>query len=115
MMQKMFAWVLGLSLLAGADTVIKFERGKFGKTVKGAIVRGTVEKFWVGAGRGQKMTVKIKSLENNAVFRVVGDGGTLSPEEATHWTGTLPIQGDYLIEVGATRGNASFDLTVEIR
>ena len=100
---------------AAADTTIKFDRGKFAKTVHGAVVRGTREKFWVGAGQGQKMTVKITSLENNAVFQVVGDGGPLSPEEQTHWSGKLPIKGDYLIEVGPTRGNATFDLTVEIR
>ena len=109
--------VFGLSLLssAGADTTIHFDRGKFSKTVHGAVVRGTSEKFWVGAGKGQKMTVKITSVENNAVFQVVGDGGELSKPEQTQWSGTLPIKGDYLIEVGPTRGNATFDLTVEIR
>lgn len=112
---KTLSLVLALFLVAGADTQIKFDRGKFAKTVQGAVVRGTTEKYWVGAGKGQKMTVKIKSLENNAVFIVVGDGGQLSGDEQTNWTGTLPIKGDYLIEVSGTRGNASYDLTVEIR
>ncbi|MBS2034505.1 hypothetical protein JST97_05945 [bacterium] len=117
MKNRLFGFGLGLSLLssAGADTTIHFDRGKFSKTVHGAVVRGTTEKFWVGAGKGQKMTVRIRSLENNAVFQVVGDGGELSKPEQTQWSGTLPIKGDYLIEVGPTRGNATFDLTVEIR
>lgn len=112
---KTLLLVLTLLLVAGADTQIKFDRGKVAKTVHGAVVRGNVEKYWVGAGKGQKITVKIKSLESNAVFTVVGDGGSLSPEEQTTWSGTIPMNGDYLIEVAPTRGNATFDLTVEIR
>ena len=107
--------VLLFTAVATADTEIKFARGKFGTTVHGAVVRGTSEKYWVGAGKGQKMTVKISSLEDNAVFRVVGDGGSLSEDEETAWSGRLPIKGDYLIEVSPTRGNATFDLTVDIR
>ena len=117
-MRKFLLHLLTGALLAGfagADTTIKFERGKFAKTVHGSVLRGTREKFWVGAGKGQKMTVKITSLEDNAVFQVVGDGGSLSPEEQKSWSATLPMKGDYLIEVGPTRGNATFDLTVEIR
>jgi hypothetical protein len=100
---------------AMADTTLQFDKGKFAKTVHGSVLRGSREKFWVGAGKGQKIKVTITSLEDNAVFRVVGDGGSLSPEEQTHWSGTLPVKGEYLIEVGPTRGNATFDLTVEIR
>ena len=108
--------LMGLLLgSAGADTDIRFDRGKFSKTVHGSALRGSREKFWVGAGKGQKMSVKITSLEDNAVFQVVGDGGALSKPEQRQWSGTLPIKGDYLIEVGPTRGNATFDLTVEIR
>jgi hypothetical protein len=36
-------------------------------------------------------------------------------DDGRTWTGTLPIKGDSLIEVSGTRGNASYDLTVEIR
>jgi len=96
---------------AGADTEIRFDRGKFSKTVHGAAVRGTTERYKLGAAKGQKMTVKITSLEKNAVFEVLG----LSKPEQTQWSGTLPKSGDYVIEVGGTRGNATFDLTVEIR
>ena len=117
-MKKLATLLLGIALMAtvaGADTTIKFDRGKFGKTVHGTCARGEVSKFWVGAGKGQKMTVKINSAENNAVFCVVGDGGSLSPHEQTNWSGTLPIKGDYVIEVSTTRGGASFDLSVDIR
>lgn len=106
---------LGMSLgVAGADTRIQFNRGSYGKTIHSSVVRGNVENFWIRAGRGQTMSVWIESNEDNAVFRVVGDGGSLSPDEQVNWNGRLPINGDYLIEVAPTRGNATFDLTVEI-
>lgn len=113
--------LLGLALSAlllssaGADTTIRFERGKFGKKVHGAVVRGTRETYRVGAAKGQTMTIWITSLEDNAVFQVFHKGGTLSKPELTEWSGKLPANGDYLIEVGPTRGNATFDLNVEIR
>ncbi len=64
-------------------------------------MRGTTERYKLGAAKGQNMTVKITSLVGNAVFEVLG----LSKPEQTRC----------VIEVGGTRGNATFDLTVEIR
>ena len=99
-----------------ADTRIHFAPGKSSSKTHAAVVRGTVEKFWVGAGKGQQMKVHVSSLENNAVFRVARrDGTALSKDEQTSWSGKLPAKGDYLIEVSGTRGNATFDLEVEIR
>ncbi len=117
MKSQLLKWALIALLIgsAGADTTIRFDRGKFSKTVHGAVVRGTREKFRVGAAKGQTMTVWITSLEDNAVFQVFSKSGTLSKPELTEWSGKLPANGDYLIEVGPTRGNATFDLNVEIR
>lgn len=113
--------LLGLALAAlllgsaAADTTIRFDRGKFSKTLHGAAVRGPRERFKLGAAKGQTMTVFITSVEDNAVFQVLGKSGPLSKPEETEWSGKLPATGDYIIEVGGTRGNATFDLTVEIR
>lgn len=100
---------------AHADTPIHFDRGKFSKKVHGAVVRGTSERFSLGAAKGQTMTIWITSLEDNAVFQVFRKGGNLSKPELTEWSGKLPASGDYVIEVTPTRGNATFDLNVEIR
>jgi len=106
MRHKGWTIVVALALVMGisavwADTRIKFPAGKYGTTLNGGIARGETKKYWVGAGQGQKMKVTISSVEGNAVFRVVGDGGQLS--------------GDYLIEVGSTRGGADYKLSVDIR
>lgn len=117
MKSQLLGFALGALLIgsAGADTTIHFDRGKYAKKVHGAVVRGSREKFWVGAAKGQTMTVWITSLEDNAVFQVFTRRGALSKPELTEWSGKLPASGDYQIEVGPTRGNATFDLNVEIR
>jgi hypothetical protein len=66
------------------------------------------------------MTIKITSLEDNAVFQIEGPSGSYlidagETDDATNWSGPLPADGDYKIIVGGTRGNTEFKLTVSIR
>lgn len=109
------AAVASLWAVAWADTEIKFARGTHAWSGKGAIVRGSVAKYWVKAARGQAIHVWVTSAEKNAVFQVIGDGGALSPTEQKDWRGKLPINGDYLIEMSSQRGNATFTLNVDIQ
>ena len=39
-----------------------------------------------------------------------GDG-----DDAMNWSGKLPIDNEYVIVVGGTRGNATYALTISIR
>jgi hypothetical protein len=65
------------------------------------------------------MEVTIDSLEANAVFNLVGpegqalDGAQMD-QDPTSWSGTLPLDGDYLLIVGSTRGNAEYRMEVAI-
>lgn len=99
---------------------IRFAPGAVSATIEDAVVRGTRDTYLVGASQGQTMTIKIASLESNAVFELkappnkVGQRRTLKPE-AIRWTGVLPQTGDYQIIVGGTRGNASYKLQVTIK
>jgi len=66
------------------------------------------------------MIVHVTSREKNAVFAILGPDATAleGAEEGTDamdWTGTLPLNGDYSIWVGPTRGNATYTLEVTIR
>ncbi|HEV2913094.1 MAG TPA: hypothetical protein VGX92_07250 [Pyrinomonadaceae bacterium] len=95
---------------------VRFQRGRTTTVIKDAVVRGTHDRYVLRARAGQTLIVHITSLENNAVFdiyrgRMVLDGA----QETTDWTGELPRNGDYVIEVGGTRGNASYTLEVTIR
>lgn len=99
---------------------VRFARGASSATIKDSVVSGTRDRYLLGARKGQKMSIRIVSLEDNAVFDVVapvnqaGQQRTLK-QEAFSWTNTLPETGDYQIVVGSTRGNASYRLQVTIR
>jgi hypothetical protein len=66
------------------------------------------------------MTVKIFSVENNALFDVLApanSNGQRRPlrEGVVLWNGRLPETGDYQLVVGSSRGNATYQLQVIIR
>lgn len=115
--------VFGLASITSADGItkrIKFARGKSSATVSNSVVRGDRDTYIIGAKAEQMMTVKITSLENNAVFQVMGpDGAYLQDageeDDATGVTNSLPYDGDYRVVVGGTRGNATYKLTVSIK
>jgi hypothetical protein len=116
------ALLLITALAAGAQSDrtrrVRFARGRTTTVIKDAVVRGTRDRYILGARAGQTLIVHLTSLENNAVFDVYAPGGKRvldGAQETTDWTGELPRSGDYVIEVGGTRGNASYTLEVTIR
>ena len=97
---------------------IRFERGRTTKVIKDAVVRGDRDRYILHARAGQTLIIHITSEENNAVFTIYRPGGRQTLEnaqESTDWNGSLPRTGDYIIEVGGTRGNASYTLEVTAR
>lgn len=125
-MKKILAFLLitfCLTVGVSADGVnkrIKFARGKTSAVVSGAVIRGDRDTYTVGAKTGQKMTVKITSVEKNAVFQIQTPNGIFvagadEGDDAMNWSGSLPETGDYQIIVGGTRGNATYKLTVTVR
>ncbi|HEY9832431.1 MAG TPA: hypothetical protein V6D26_17725 [Stenomitos sp.] len=94
---------------------IRFAQGASSAVVEDAVVRGTRDTYLVSAKAGQKMTVSITSVENNAVFDIISPKQKLLKQEATSWSTKLPSTGDYRIVVGGTRGNATYNLRVEIK
>ena len=97
---------------------VRFARGRTTTVIKDAVVRGTRDRYILGARAGQTLIVHITSLESNAVFDIYARGGKQvldGAQETTDWTGELPHSGDYVIEVGGTRGNATYTLEVTIR
>ena len=84
-------------------------------TVSKAVVRGDRDLYQLTAQGGQEMKLSISSLENNAVFDVVSPSGIILGTELTEESIFLPHTGDYEIIVGGTRGNATYDLSIEIQ
>lgn len=104
----------------GVNKKVRFARGSTSATVDGAVARGDRDRYTVGAKAGQRMTVRVYSLENNAVFQVYRPGGKRAlagagaGEDATSWEGELPSTGNYVIVVGGTRGGAEYSLSISI-
>jgi hypothetical protein len=100
---------------------IQFARGRSMAILKGAVLRGERARYLLRARAGQSIMVRVTSVEGNAVFSLYPPGrsrplpGTEENADATHWTGTLPRSGDYRLQIGATRGNATYDLRVTVR
>lgn len=117
-----FVGTLALSSIFadGVKQKIRFAKGASSATVSGAVVRGDSDRYYVGAKKGQTMSVKITSEEDNAVFQIYLPGeekalhGAGDGDDATNWSGELPADAEYVIVVGGTRGNATYKLRVSI-
>jgi hypothetical protein len=105
----------------GVKKRVRFAKGTSSTTIRGAVIRGERDRYYIGAKAGQKMTVKISSLEKNAVFQIYFHGeeeslpGAGDGDDATNWSGELPIDNEYVIVVGGTRGNATYTLAISIK
>lgn len=117
----------------GLRQSIQFPKGQSSATLSASVIRGDTDRYDLVARKGQTMTVRIASEEDNAAFVIYRPGATVKVEDgmsflegptlegagegddAMSWTGTLPSSGKYPIEVGGTRGNASYQLTVTIQ
>lgn len=94
---------------------IQFAPGTNSATVNQSVVRGSRNIYLLRANRGQRMELKITSLENNAVFDVIAPNGEILTTEATQSSLKLPATGNYEIIVGGTRGNSTYKLNVKIQ
>lgn len=104
----------------GGAKRVRLAEGHTSATYQGAVVRGTRDRYLVRARAGQSMTVSISSVEQNAVFSIADPSGAFmkgagDEDDATHWHGMLSASGDFAIEVGGTRGNAEYALTIVLR
>jgi hypothetical protein len=105
----------------GVKKKVRFAKGTSSITIREAVIRGDQDRYYIGAKAGQKMTVKITSLEKNAVFQIYLAGeqeslpGAGEEDDAMNWSGELPANSEYVIVVGGTRGNATYALTISIK
>ena len=114
---------LTFASITSADGIrkrVKFAKGSHSANYSYSVIRGDRDTYIAGAKANQRMSLKITSLEKNAVFQVQTPGGSYlqgagEVDDAMRWSGSLPEDGDYEITVGGTRGNASYKLTVTIK
>jgi hypothetical protein len=114
------ALALSSTFAQGVKQKVRFARGTSSATIHGAVVRGDRDRYYLAAKKGQTMTVKITSTESNAVFQIYFHGeeeslpGAGDDDDATDWSGEVPIDNEYVIVVGGTRGNATYTLKISI-
>ncbi len=101
-------------LIVRVDEPIRFVPGGSSGSVSGAVIRGERDVYRVEVEADQVMSVSITSLEDNAVFDLVSPLGLVLNGEATEVNGVETAPGVYLIIVGGTRGNATYDMTVSV-
>ena len=89
---------------------------------RGSVLRGDRARHpTVFAKTGQTLDVNITSDEDNAVFQVYlpGEKGTLpgagEMDDAKKFSAKVPTDGEYVIVVGPTRGNATYKLSYSIK
>lgn len=118
---------------AGVNQEVKFSAGQSSTLIKGSVIRGESDQYFLTAKAGQKMEVSITAPEKNAAFAIYQPGykagkdaegilaikgetlkGAGEGEDATAWKGALPNSGQYLFLVGPTRGNAAYKLKISI-
>ena len=101
-------------LAAPEPRVIEFSTGESGATLSGAVIRGERFAYSVEASAGQTLTASITALEDNAVFDLAAPSGVSLVAEATEVDVVLSEDGDHVLVVGGTRGNATYELTISI-
>lgn len=129
------AWLVVPACASGAEPAepIRFARGASSAVVRGAVIRSERALYTLEARAGQRLSLRIAAVERNAAFQLYAPGarpevrdsvlevagealpGAAEGDDARRWTGTLRRSGAYLVVVGATRGNATYRLTVTIR
>ncbi len=93
---------------------IKFERGAFSGTVSSAVFRAEHEIFLFETSDTVTAFLTITSLEDNAVFEIISPSNELLATGQTFSTWDIDEAGFYAVIVSGTRGNATFDLTLEL-
>lgn len=95
---------------------ISFAAGASSTVISDAAVRGEWHTYLINAGENQMLSMNITAVEDNATFEVTSPSGQpLSMDSGTTLNQVLPETGDYQISVGPTRGNASYEMSIEIR
>jgi hypothetical protein len=84
-----------------------------GVTIRTSVLRGTKDVFLFNGRRGQTMSLRMISLQNNGVFDVMRSGNTyLTRGVQGEWKTVLPQTGEYQIVISPTRGDAVYRLQV---
>lgn len=98
---------------------VRFPRGSASVVLEGTVVQGRRDQYVVGARAGQRMTLRVMSIDNGALVKVFGPAKA-EPlegrgEEGTgDWDGQLPASGNYKIVVDSFCERTSYILELTL-
>ena len=95
---------------------IEFEPGTDNAIRDGNVDTANSDRWVLRANAGQVMDLTIDSVDDNTVFAVFTPDRTVlaTISDDTFWTGTLPVTGDYSVEVASLGGGAFYRMKVWI-
>jgi hypothetical protein len=98
---------------------IRFATGPMDVILNGSVISGQRDRYTLSMAQGETLDVILNSSEGDAVFTILGpDGnplmGTEEGKDINNWAVPVPSDGSYAIQVGPTRGNATYTLTVKV-
>lgn len=107
------------SSAAVAPIILRFDADRLHTGQEGSVLRGERIRYSLETQDNEYLQVYLTALEQNAALTIIGpDGaplpGTEEGTDATAWSGVVPSAGEYIIEVGSTRGNAAYRLSVGV-
>jgi hypothetical protein len=95
---------------------VQFKRGTSSTTLHGKASIALPDTYLVGARAGQVMTVELTAPRKSVRFLVMSPTTrNLVADNARHWTGTLPENGDYTIIVDADERGGIYSMTISIK
>ena len=108
----LFTALVGVTPVGAADRTetVKFKSGASSTTVKGGVKGYDLVEYNLVARAGQTMSVALKPSNLACYFNVVAPGGKsamyIGSIHGNEFTGTLPANGDYRVEVYLMRSAA---------
>lgn len=100
---------------------IEFAPGTDNATREGNVAEDNTDRWTLRARAGQTMQLTVDSVDDNTIFTVfapdrtvLGQIWTTDVEDGTFWTGTLPMDGDYSVEITSLDGPAFYRMKVWI-
>lgn len=129
-----FVSLPGMTFAACVPAAVEFRAGAIATSVQGGIARGERACFRIAARQAQTLDVTQPDTdEPNIAIQIYRPGWHISDDhgatlvagvplpgaedgtDATHWSGTLPASGTYLLVAGAIRGGGEYRINIEIR
>jgi hypothetical protein len=95
---------------------IIFSKSRLTAVLKNSIKKGTNHHYLLHGGEGQPLTVHLTAKQCGfTIYRPNGGAAIEAADGVTKWSGKLPENGEYIIEVATAAALAPYTLEVSIR